>query len=245
MKRAVQIDIFTFFLYCFVCQYQSSDWLWNDLDSLIKLHSSDTSVWCNFICESSFTCMSDCLVHLSGCWFTAACDGATDLLTVSETATEPPQEEGSNLNSPKNLSLEATFVNHNFSQQVLKIVSQVFVMIELWYWCCWWSIVIMNVQVISSYLSLTGWLSHLVECEPQTSRLDPAVLWVVPDVSCLDFLLSRCYSHCSDSVLLLATVVLHCDIVCLLFSPTLALRHLIHNLWINPVKPTVAIWVQL
>ena len=46
-----------------------------------------------------------------------------DLLTVSETATEPPQEEGVNLNSPKNLALEATFINHNFSQQVLKIVS--------------------------------------------------------------------------------------------------------------------------
>lgn len=45
-----------------------------------------------------------------------------DLLTVSETATEPPQEEGANLNSPKNLALEATFVNHNFSQQVLKMV---------------------------------------------------------------------------------------------------------------------------
>jgi len=43
-----------------------------------------------------------------------------DLLTVSETAAEPPQEEGSNLNSPRNLALEATFVNHNFSQQVLK-----------------------------------------------------------------------------------------------------------------------------
>merc|ERR1712241_1363101 len=43
-----------------------------------------------------------------------------DLLTVSETSTEPPQEEGSNLNSPRNLALEATFVNHNFSQQVLK-----------------------------------------------------------------------------------------------------------------------------
>merc|ERR1712112_766773 len=43
-----------------------------------------------------------------------------DLLTVSETSAEPPQEEGSNLNSPGNLALEATFVNHNFSQQVLK-----------------------------------------------------------------------------------------------------------------------------
>ena len=43
-----------------------------------------------------------------------------DLLTVSETSAEPPQEEGTNLNSPRNLALEAIFVNHNFSQQALK-----------------------------------------------------------------------------------------------------------------------------
>lgn len=43
-----------------------------------------------------------------------------DLLTVSETSAEPPQEEGSSTNSPRNLALEATFVNHNFSQQVLR-----------------------------------------------------------------------------------------------------------------------------
>merc|ERR1712025_1124782 len=43
-----------------------------------------------------------------------------DLLTVSENAAEPPQDEGSSLNSPRNLALEATFINHNFSQQVLK-----------------------------------------------------------------------------------------------------------------------------
>lgn len=42
-----------------------------------------------------------------------------DLPTVSETATEPPQDEG--MNSPKNLALEATYINHNFSQQVLKM----------------------------------------------------------------------------------------------------------------------------
>lgn len=46
-----------------------------------------------------------------------------DLLTVNETAIEPPQEDPTGLNSPKNLSLEATFINHNFSQQVLKSVS--------------------------------------------------------------------------------------------------------------------------
>jgi translation initiation factor 3 subunit D len=43
-----------------------------------------------------------------------------DLLTVSETSSEPPQDEGGSTNSPRNLALEATFVNHNFSQQVLK-----------------------------------------------------------------------------------------------------------------------------
>lgn len=42
------------------------------------------------------------------------------MLTVSETAAEPPQDEGNSINSPRNLALEATFINHNFSQQVLK-----------------------------------------------------------------------------------------------------------------------------
>ncbi|XP_071106737.1 eukaryotic translation initiation factor 3 subunit D-like [Haliotis cracherodii] len=48
-------------------------------------------------------------------------DSEFDLLTVSETATEPPQDEGNSINSPRNLALEATFINHNFSQQVLKM----------------------------------------------------------------------------------------------------------------------------
>ncbi|XP_026468777.1 eukaryotic translation initiation factor 3 subunit D [Ctenocephalides felis] len=43
-----------------------------------------------------------------------------DLLTVNETSVEPPQDDGSPLNSPRNLALEATFINHNFSQQVLR-----------------------------------------------------------------------------------------------------------------------------
>ncbi|KAF2362138.1 Eukaryotic translation initiation factor 3 subunit D [Trinorchestia longiramus] len=46
-------------------------------------------------------------------------DSEFDLLTVSETSIEPPQDEGNSLNSPRLLSLEATFINHNFSQQVL------------------------------------------------------------------------------------------------------------------------------
>lgn len=41
-------------------------------------------------------------------------------MTVSETATEPPQDDSNSINSPRNLALEATFINHNFSQQVLK-----------------------------------------------------------------------------------------------------------------------------
>ncbi len=43
-----------------------------------------------------------------------------DLLTVNETAVEPPQDDNNSLNSPRNLAIEATFINHNFSQQVLK-----------------------------------------------------------------------------------------------------------------------------
>ncbi len=41
-----------------------------------------------------------------------------DLLTVYETAWDPPPEEG--INSASNLALEATFINQNFSQQCLK-----------------------------------------------------------------------------------------------------------------------------
>jgi len=51
-------------------------------------------------------------------------DSEFDLLTVSETAQEPPQDEGNSINSPHNLALEATFINHNFSQQVLKPVEK-------------------------------------------------------------------------------------------------------------------------
>lgn len=41
-----------------------------------------------------------------------------DLLTVNETSVETPNDDGSSLNSPRNLAIEATFINHNFSQQV-------------------------------------------------------------------------------------------------------------------------------
>lgn len=47
------------------------------------------------------------------------------MLTVNETSVEPPVEDSSvanSPNSPRNLALEATMINHNFSQQVLKTV---------------------------------------------------------------------------------------------------------------------------
>ena len=45
-----------------------------------------------------------------------------DFVTVNETAVEPPVEESNNINSASNLALEATFINHNFVQQVLNPV---------------------------------------------------------------------------------------------------------------------------
>jgi len=42
-----------------------------------------------------------------------------DYLTVNETASEPPSDEKDSINSPQKLSEEATFINQNFSQQVL------------------------------------------------------------------------------------------------------------------------------
>lgn len=46
-----------------------------------------------------------------------------DLLTVHETATEFPfvEDPANSVNSPRHLALEATYINFNFSQQVLKM----------------------------------------------------------------------------------------------------------------------------
>eukprot|EP00981_Chlorochromonas_danica_P016285 scaffold16511_cov318-Ochromonas_danica.AAC.1 len=48
-------------------------------------------------------------------------DSTLDLLTVSETAPEPPSslEDPAEYNQPDKLSLEATMINQNFSQQIL------------------------------------------------------------------------------------------------------------------------------
>mmetsp|Transcript_21070 Transcript_21070/g.21767 ORF Transcript_21070/g.21767 Transcript_21070/m.21767 type:complete len:580 (+) Transcript_21070:69-1808(+) len=49
-----------------------------------------------------------------------------DFLTVSETANEPPQanDDIDEINHPEKLSLEATVINQNFSQQILKEPSE-------------------------------------------------------------------------------------------------------------------------
>ncbi|KAG0631213.1 hypothetical protein M758_1G235700 [Ceratodon purpureus] len=47
-------------------------------------------------------------------------DASFDLLTVYETAQEPIPEEKDSINSVHSLSQEATFINQNFSQQVLQ-----------------------------------------------------------------------------------------------------------------------------
>lgn len=66
-------------------------------------------------------------VHVFFFFFAYILNFILDLLTVNETAVEPPSEEANSLNSPRNLALEATFINHNFSQQVLKTVSIFFI----------------------------------------------------------------------------------------------------------------------
>ena len=43
-----------------------------------------------------------------------------DYLTVQETAYNPPSEAEDGINAPTRLGLEATVINHNFSQQILK-----------------------------------------------------------------------------------------------------------------------------
>lgn len=48
-------------------------------------------------------------------------------LQVYETAQEPIPEEKDSINSVHSLSQEATFVNQNFSQQVLQKVRVVFI----------------------------------------------------------------------------------------------------------------------
>ncbi|VDN35852.1 unnamed protein product [Dibothriocephalus latus] len=52
-------------------------------------------------------------------------DSNFELVTVAETAADPPNEEPGHINCPEKLALEATFINLNFPQQVLNSVSRI------------------------------------------------------------------------------------------------------------------------
>ena len=45
-----------------------------------------------------------------------------DFLTVNETSQEAPADDPENINGMQMLSQEATYINQNFSQQILKKV---------------------------------------------------------------------------------------------------------------------------
>ncbi|XP_077979592.1 eukaryotic translation initiation factor 3 subunit D-like isoform X2 [Glandiceps talaboti] len=98
-------------------------------DPVIRKLASKGNVFATDIILATLMCCNrsvyswDVVVqHVGGrLFFDKRDDSEFDLLTVNETATEPPQEEGNHINAPRNLALEATFVNHNFSQQCLKM----------------------------------------------------------------------------------------------------------------------------
>lgn len=64
------------------------------------------------------------MLQLNGSLFFDKRDASQfDYLTVNETAFDPPvpgEDPENNMNSPHKLSLEATMINQNFSQQILK-----------------------------------------------------------------------------------------------------------------------------
>lgn len=51
-------------------------------------------------------------------------NGQFDLLTVNETSLDPPMDEEGSINSAHSLAMEATLINHNFGQQVLRVGEQ-------------------------------------------------------------------------------------------------------------------------
>ncbi|XP_070581270.1 eukaryotic translation initiation factor 3 subunit D-like [Ptychodera flava] len=98
-------------------------------DPVIRKLASKGNVFATDIILATLMCCNrsvyswDVVVqHVGGkLFFDKRDESEFDLLTVNETATEPPQEEEKHINAPRNLALEATFVNHNFSQQCLKM----------------------------------------------------------------------------------------------------------------------------
>ncbi|XP_063962055.1 eukaryotic translation initiation factor 3 subunit D-like [Lytechinus pictus] len=103
-------------------------------DPIIRKLASKGNVFATDIILATLMCCPrsnyswDVIVqHVGGkLFFDKRDDSEFDLLTVNETAIEPPQDEGTHMNSPRNLGLEATFINHNFSQQCLKMGGEKF-----------------------------------------------------------------------------------------------------------------------
>ena len=58
-----------------------------------------------------------------------------DYLTVNETAKEPPQDEEGK-NSPSSLAIEATYINQNFSQQMLVVRNTHLINAHVWLYMC-------------------------------------------------------------------------------------------------------------
>lgn len=83
-----------------------------------------------------------------------------DHVTVAETAIDPPSEEPGHINSPEKLALEATFININFSQQVLQTVSIGF--------CCFWLLELFRTRFFKlqdcsrMFMIRFRWIYHLL-----------------------------------------------------------------------------------
>ena len=121
------MDCISLYLGRLDCWWQKS---WRVVGLLLQLAKSQGNVFATDAILATIMCCTrssyswDIVIQRVGnkLFFDKRDDSDFDLLTVSETATEPPQDEGNSINSPRNLALEATFINHNFSQQVLKAV---------------------------------------------------------------------------------------------------------------------------
>lgn len=73
------------------------------------------------MCIKSSVYSWDIVVTRSGdkLFFDKRDDSNLNLLTVNETAPDPVPEDKDNMNGVQNLSIEATTINQNFSQQVM------------------------------------------------------------------------------------------------------------------------------
>ena len=60
------------------------------------------------------------IVKHNSLWACCTSHSPPDYLTVSETAKQPPQDEAG-INSPQSLAVEVTYINQNFSQQMLMV----------------------------------------------------------------------------------------------------------------------------